>query len=122
MFTADIPLWLIVAVVFIAWYVIKTMGKISIGEARRHLKEGAVILDVRTQDEFTGAHLDEAINLPLADLPGGIGAKIPDRETVVLCYCLSGVRSGSAVAQLKKSGYAAYNLGSLGRARKLEAM
>jgi rhodanese-related sulfurtransferase len=49
----------------------------------------------------------------------GIGKVTPDKQRPVLLHCLSGGRSSIARGVLKRMGYRAYNLGSLGRARRL---
>ena len=115
----DIPIWLILLLAVVAWYIIRSLGQISIAEAKRHLQQGAVLLDVRTSEEYEHDHIPGSVNLPLAWLPRGIGEAVKDKDTVILCHCLSGVRSGTAVSRLKRMGYTAYNVGSIGRAKKL---
>jgi phage shock protein E len=78
-----------------------------------------LILDVRSSEEFGGDHIEGSINLSLPELSQRIGELVKDKNTVILCHCLSGVRSGSAVSRLKRMGYTAYNVGSLHRAKKL---
>lgn len=68
------------------------------------VKEGAVIIDVRTVREFQGGHIKGSINLPLQSLQGYLG-KIPKNKTVITC-CASGMRSASAKSLLKSAGYA----------------
>ena len=115
----DVPVWLIFLLVVVAWYIIRSLGQISIAKAKLHLQQGAILLDVRTTEEYEHDHISGAVNLPLAWLTKGIGETVKDKNTVILCHCLSGVRSGSAVSRLKRMGYTAYNVGSLGRAKKL---
>ena len=43
-------------------------------EARKHLQEGAVLIDVRTKGEFSGGNLPGAVNIPLDSLQSGIEA------------------------------------------------
>ena len=66
--------------------------------------EGAVLLDVRTADEYAEGHIPGSINIPL-DTVASVLERIPDKVTPRVVHCLSGGRSGKAVAFLKKSGY-----------------
>jgi rhodanese-related sulfurtransferase len=69
---------------------------------------GARVLDVREPDEWDAGHIDGAMHIPLADLPGRLD-ELPDDESVVV-VCRSGNRSGRAVAWLVHNGYDAVNL------------
>ncbi len=67
------------------------------------VKEGAVILDVRSPGEFQGGHIKGSINVPLQSIQSSLG-KIPKNKTVITC-CASGMRSASAKSILKSAGY-----------------
>ena len=77
----------------------------------------AIILDVRTADEYAGGHLDGA---QLLDFNGGdVAAAIPslDPNAEYLVYCRSGNRSGQAIALMEQAGFSNLtNLGSLEQA------
>ena len=66
--------------------------------------EGAVLLDVRTVDEYAEGHIPGSINIPL-DTVASVLECIPDKDAPLFVHCLSGGRSGKAVAFLKKLGY-----------------
>ena len=69
----------------------------------------AVLLDVRSQEEFAGGHLDGGINMPINRL-----AKIDiDKSRPIFIYCLSGARAGRAEKFLKSIGYNATNIGGI---------
>lgn len=68
------------------------------------VKEGAVIVDVRSPGEFQGGHIKGSINVPLQSIQSSLG-KIPKNKTVITC-CASGMRSASAKSILKSAGYA----------------
>lgn len=70
---------------------------------------GAVLLDVRTPEEYRSGHIPNAVNLPLDRLST---AKLP-AQTPVFAYCLSGARSAQACAWLKQQGFEATNLGGI---------
>lgn len=79
--------------------------------------EGAVLLDVRTEEEYNSGYIEGAINIPLDKLQI-IGAKIPNKDTPLFVHSLSGGRSGHAVAILKRMGYVSVtNIGGIGNFR-----
>ncbi len=64
----------------------------------------AVLLDVRTKNEYQIVHLPGSINLPLNQVKGARNI-IPHTDTPVFVYCVSGARAGKAVKRLTKMGY-----------------
>lgn len=64
----------------------------------------AVLLDVRTEEEYAGCHIPDSLNLPLDQLDG-IDEKIPERDTAIFVHCLSGARSAQAQRFLENKGY-----------------
>ncbi len=75
--------------------------------------EGAVLLDVRTAEEYAGRHIEGSINIPLDGLDA-IKKSLPDKTTPLFVYCLSGGRSARAVAYLKENGYSrVYDIGGI---------
>ena len=70
---------------------------------------GAVLLDVRTPEEYRDGHLPGAKNLPLDRLEA---IALP-RETPLFVYCYSGARSGQACRKLQAMGYRCENIGGL---------
>ena len=67
------------------------------------VKNGAVIIDVRTKGEYAGGHVKGSINIPLDQLNSNL-KKIKKDDVVITC-CASGMRSASAKSILKSSGY-----------------
>lgn len=65
---------------------------------------GALLLDVRTPEEYAEGHLPGARNLPLQSLEG-IAAVAPAKDTPLYVYCRSGARSGQATGLLQRMGY-----------------
>ena len=101
---------------FSAW------AALSEAEAREHLKRGAVVVDVRSADEFKAGHHAGVTNIPLADLKQRLSSVVTNKSQVVLLHCQSGRRSGIAEAELRKLGYTnAFNLGSFEQAGKVLA-
>lgn len=114
--------YMIVMGAYMAYFIIKTLlvNDLSAGKASTLLKEGAVVVDVRTEEEYEAAHLKKAINIPLSEISSGIERIVPDRNRVVLLYCRSGSRSFMGKRLLKRMQYHnVYNLGSFGRARRM---
>ena len=79
--------------------------------ARRLLGEGAVVLDVRSPEEFADGHVERAVNVPVQDV-GTRLAEIEqlvggDRARPVVVYCGSGARSAKAKATLEAAGFTA---------------
>ncbi|MCX6181880.1 MAG: rhodanese-like domain-containing protein [Bacteroidetes bacterium] len=69
------------------------------------IKEGAIILDVRSQGEFASGHISKSLNIPVDSLKNNLG-QLKDKNKVIITCCASGIRSGIAKGVLKSSGYA----------------
>lgn len=69
------------------------------------LNEGICIIDVRTENEFRGIRLKNAINIPLNILNREILSVIPEKETKMLVYCATGERTMIAIQKLNNFGY-----------------
>ena len=77
------------------------------------LPEGAVIYDVRTQDEYTTSHITSAKLLPVEDIQKGTLPSEP-KTTPIALYCHSGRRASIAADILKKAGYTnVINIGAM---------
>ncbi|MDL2288533.1 rhodanese-like domain-containing protein [Oscillospiraceae bacterium OttesenSCG-928-F05] len=74
---------------------------------------GAVLLDVRTKDEYRSGHVPGSKNIDVGEI-GKAAFVESDKGTPLFVYCLSGVRSGRAVSLLKNMGYTnVKNIGGL---------
>ena len=90
---------------------------INEGLVRFRETEGAVLLDVRSRDEYDRGHVPGSHHLPVDSLER-IGTEVPDFATPIFVYCLSGGRSSSAAARLKRMGYAnVTDIGGINRYR-----
>ncbi|MBW4039189.1 MAG: rhodanese-like domain-containing protein [Acidobacteria bacterium] len=108
------------AVVLLLFFVVKRDSKLSPDRVRQYLKDGALVIDVRTPSEFSSGHIAKAINLPLDDIETSLPRRIQDTNRVLLLHCQSGMRSSVASKKLKNLGYVnAFNLGSYTRAAHL---
>jgi phage shock protein E len=72
---------------------------------RTLVRQGAVILDVRTKGEYNGGHIKGSINIPVDQLKNNLN-RLPDKQKPIITCCASGMRSSSANGILKSSGYA----------------
>jgi phage shock protein E len=89
-------------------------------QARARLEAGAVLVDVRTPEEFADKHLPGAVNIPLDRVRSDITKHVPDKSTVVLLHCRTGRRSGNAEKELRAMGYTnAFNIGSYQQAQTI---
>lgn len=68
------------------------------------IKEGALILDVRSKGEFSSGHIKNAINIPVDQLSSQL-VKLKDKNQCIICCCASGMRSGNAKRILESNGY-----------------
>ena len=65
---------------------------------------GAILLDVRTPEEYAEGHIPGGQNLPLQDIDKA-AVIIDNRDTPLFVHCLSGTRSRQAATALKHMGY-----------------
>lgn len=77
--------------------------------ARAAIAEGAVVIDVRSAEEFAEDHLPNATNIPVeeigqrtADVEKLVGG---DKAKTIVLYCGTGNRSGKAQQQLEAAGF-----------------
>ncbi len=77
------------------------------GEEARALvnQQGALLLDVRTPEEFSAGHIDGATNIPVQELEARLTSFPARKDQGVVVYCHSGRRSANAVGILTKAGY-----------------
>lgn len=66
------------------------------------------LLDVRQLEEYATAKLEDAVLIPLAELPGRLEELPKNLPLVVMCH--HGMRSAHAVHHLREAGYDALNL------------
>ena len=78
---------------------------------RRAVAEGGLLLDVRSEGEFTAGHLDGARNVPIDTLQERL-EELGDPERPIVVYCASGVRSRRAAQLLRAHEFQeVYDLG-----------
>lgn len=63
-----------------------------------------VILDVRSPGEFSGGHVEGAVNVPVSELDR-VSTILPDKDRQIIVHCEAGVRSAHATTRLAEMGY-----------------
>ena len=69
---------------------------------------GAILLDVRTTQEYGGGHIPGSKNIPLQVIDK-VTSVTENRDTVLYVYCQSGARSRQATSMLQGMGYTNVN-------------
>lgn len=82
-------------------------------EAKALIDQGAIVVDVRYQDEYAEGHIKNAILMPVDEIESKANSILPDKNANIIVYCRSGNRSRTAANILVKLGYKnIYDLGS----------
>jgi len=71
---------------------------------RRSNLDGLQLVDVRNPGEYEAGTVDEAVNIPVGQLPTRLGELDPNAPTVV--FCAGGYRSSVAASLLRQAGFA----------------
>ena len=89
--------------------------KISAEEAYEMMaSQEVVVVDVRTQEEYNGGHIENAVLVPNESIGSEMPEVLPDKEATLLVYCRSGRRSKDAAEKLLALGYqSVYDFGGV---------
>lgn len=80
---------------------------IDSNKAMELIGNDAIVIDVREVSEYDTGHIEDSINIPV----GNITSVDYDKETVIIVYCATGMRSAEAAKVLISEGYTnVYNL------------
>ena len=74
------------------------------------LTKGALIVDVRTPQEYKAGHITKSVNIPLNLIPNKVNELKRKNKPIITC-CRAGARSGMAADQLRRAGIEAENGG-----------
>ena len=66
--------------------------------------KNAMLIDVRSPQEYKEGHLDGSINFPLYDLERNSKKLLENKQNTIILYCQSGSRSNKALEILKEQG------------------
>ena len=84
----------------------KVLGDVKAASSGLELIEsGALLIDVRSEEEFKSGHLEGSVNIPHTDLDALKAAIGSEKDRSVVLYCRSGNRAGRVLDALAKLGY-----------------
>lgn len=70
-----------------------------------YIKEGAIIIDVRSPQEYREGHVDGAICIPDYQIKRDIQKYVKDKKEIIVVYCSTGHRSQKCQQILENMGY-----------------
>lgn len=74
-------------------------------DAFEKIKNGAILIDVRTVEEYNEGNLKNSILIPYDTIQDQIASVTNNLDQEIVLYCRSGIRSGKARDTLKEIGY-----------------
>ncbi len=74
-------------------------------KAWKAIQNGALLVDVRTPEEFEAGHLEGALLIPYDQIPERLAEFGDDKNRPIVVYCRSGKRAGIAEETLRKAGF-----------------
>lgn len=92
------------------------VNKISAEDAKKKMDEdkSIILVDVRTQEEYDEAHIENALLVTLDTINAMAPSVIPDKNATYYIYCRSGNRSAIAATELVLMGYMnVYDMGGI---------
>jgi rhodanese-related sulfurtransferase len=85
--------------------------EISSKQLEKMIEQGAILVDVRSPQEFAEGHIKNAISLPEYEIKEKSNNLLPNKAQLIIVYCSTGHRSKKAQTMLEKLGYEkVYNL------------
>lgn len=82
------------------------------------IREGAWLVDVRSQAEFAAGHVKGSVNIPLDQVERRLAEF--RKKNAVIVFCQSGMRSSRALSILKQNGITnVYNGGTWTQVQRL---
>lgn len=85
-------------------------NNLNFKDVKKYLKLNAIVLDVRTNEEYDAGHLEGSLHIVLDTLEENIDQLKAYQKPIITC-CRSGVRSEKAKDVLKENGIDAINGG-----------
>ena len=86
-------------------------GDINFEELKNKINQGALLIDVRSKQEYQEGHLPGAINIPEYEIVKRVQREIPRKNQLIVVYCQYGGRSRNVYTIMRKMGYSnIYNL------------
>ncbi len=91
-------------------------NKITPAEAKKMMDDGEpfILLDVRTEEEFTESRIEGAVLIPDTEIADRAPDELPDKDARIFVYCRTGRRSAAAAIALINMGYTnVYDFGGI---------
>lgn len=86
-------------------------AEINMQQLKKMVEQGAILVDVRSPQEFAEGHLENAILLPEYEIRENVKQILPNQQQIIIVYCSTGHRGQKAQQILQKFGYQkVYNL------------
>ena len=85
--------------------VMPRVKEVSVAEAIERQRDGATLIDVREDNEWSSGYADGAIHMGRGVIERDIVHQIPDKNAELVLYCGGGYRSALAADNLRKMGY-----------------
>jgi phage shock protein E len=82
-------------------------------QIKEAITTGAIVVDVRTPQEYNDGHVTGSLNIPLNQIEARVSMLKKKEKTIILC-CKSGGRAGQAKSILEKNGIKCINGGAWG--------
>ena len=79
--------------------------EVSVAETQERIADGAVLIDVREDNEYETAHATGSRHMARGIIERDIVQTFPDKDTELILYCGGGYRSALAAVNLQKMGY-----------------
>lgn len=80
--------------------------EVSVADTQERIGDGAVLIDVREDNEFAAGHAAGAKHMGRGIIERDIVQTFPDKKTELILYCGGGYRSALSADNLQKMGYA----------------
>lgn len=85
--------------------VVATVDTVAVTQLMSDDAPKLMILDVRQTEEYSEGAIPGAVHIPRGVLEEAVEQMVPDRDSRVVIYCASGVRSVFAAETLGNMGY-----------------
>ncbi len=84
---------------------VSRVSEVTVEEALERREAGAVLIDVREDNEWQMGHATDAIHLGRGVIERDIVGQIPNKDKEIILYCGGGYRSALAADMLQRMGY-----------------
>lgn len=97
----------VVVVLLLGWHLSRDPGHVTAAALLEQIDAGRapLVLDVRSQAEYTGGHVPGAVHVPFAEAAERAAAIEGPRDQPIVVYCELGPRAGIAKLALESQGF-----------------